>query len=106
MKHGRAVMPFGKYKGVHVRNVPDVYLSWLVNQEWIREPKWRWLAESIAAEFKHRDLHLEPIRFVSETKGFRDLMASLFDDNNEPLEGERKVRKFEEFKGENNADSK
>lgn len=28
-RHGRAVMPWGKFKGVRVRLLPDDYLSWL-----------------------------------------------------------------------------
>ena len=96
-RHGRAVMPFGKYRGVQIRNVPDVYLSWLINQDWMMLEQWRWLAESIAAEFRHRGLHLDPLSVIPETRGFRELMASLFDKQElQPLGGERKVRKCEE----------
>ena len=31
------VMPFGKYKDEDVSNVPESYLNWLSDQEWISE---------------------------------------------------------------------
>jgi uncharacterized protein (DUF3820 family) len=31
-------MPFGKYKGEDITDVPTDYLSWLEEQDWIREP--------------------------------------------------------------------
>ena len=57
-KHGRAVMPFGKHKGVGVKHIPDSYLSWLMGSGILNDPKWDWLKESVEKEFRARDLHV------------------------------------------------
>jgi hypothetical protein len=62
MKHGRAVMPWGKWKGTQVRHVPSDYLSWL----WgtvedggvLSAPEWRWVKDSVEAEMRHRGLNV------------------------------------------------
>lgn len=59
MKHGRAVVPFGKYKGVRIRLLPDDYLSWLTTAPMMQESKWRWLLDSLIAELKFRGLKYE-----------------------------------------------
>ena len=33
----RSPMPFGKYKGKPMEEVPDGYLLWLLEQEWLEE---------------------------------------------------------------------
>ncbi len=96
-RHGRAVIPFGKYKGVHVRNIPDDYLSWLLNwgEHWLGNDKWRWLTESIVAELHHRGL----VAQIPARTEFRKLMDELFGDKVEveAVHVERKVRKQDEF---------
>ena len=59
MRHGRACMPWGKYRGVRIRLIPDDYLSWLTTAPMMREPKWRWLWDSLVSELKFRDLKYE-----------------------------------------------
>lgn len=51
MRHGRAVMPFGKHRGIPVRLLPDDYLGWLATRDL---DLWKWLRESIAAELRFR----------------------------------------------------
>jgi uncharacterized protein (DUF3820 family) len=63
-RHGRAVLPWGKYKGVRIRLVPDDYLSFLTTTVILQDSKWDWLRESLLAELRHRgfraDLADEP----------------------------------------------
>lgn len=59
MKHGRAVIPFGKYKGVRVRIIPDDYLSWLMTAKMMKDPRWTWLRDSVIAELKFRGLRYD-----------------------------------------------
>ena len=59
MRHGRAVIPFGKYKGVRVRLLPDDYLSWLTTAPMIRAAKWKWLRDSLIAELEYRGLRAD-----------------------------------------------
>ena len=59
MRHGRAQMPWGRYKGVRVRLLPDDYLSWLTTLPMMRTEKWKWLWDSIIAELKFRGLKYE-----------------------------------------------
>lgn len=56
MRHGRAVIPFGKYKGVRIRLLPDDYLSWLTTAKMLRDHRWKWLRDSVIAELKFRGL--------------------------------------------------
>ena len=53
-RHGRAVIPFGKYKGVRIRLLPDDYLSFLTTTNLIRAAQWRWLKDSVIAELRFR----------------------------------------------------
>ena len=32
------VLPFGKFKGLPLDEVPLTYLDWLVDQEWLKDP--------------------------------------------------------------------
>ena len=45
-------MPWGKYRGVRVRHIPDGYLSWLAGLN--LDPKFWWLRASIAKEMGAR----------------------------------------------------
>ena len=56
---GRAVIPFGKYKGVRIRLLPADYLSWLTTAPMMREPRWKWLWDSLISELKFRGLNYE-----------------------------------------------
>jgi len=49
-------MPWGKYKGVRIRLIPDSYLSWLTTAPMLMDPKWWWLKESLRAELRFRGL--------------------------------------------------
>ena len=35
--HDDTIMPFGKYKGERLGNVPDHYLRWFAGQDWCDE---------------------------------------------------------------------
>lgn len=59
MRHGRAVIPFGKYKGVRIRLLPDDYLSWLTTAPMMKTAQWKWLWDSLIAELKFRGLNYE-----------------------------------------------
>jgi uncharacterized protein (DUF3820 family) len=57
-------IPFGKFKGVDIEDVPDSYLIWVSGELWFRtrEPK---LYENIVKELKYRekfDLHVKEER--------------------------------------------
>jgi len=58
-KHGRAYIPWGKFKGYRVRLLPDSYLSWLTTTFVMTAPEWRWLKESLIAELKFRGLRYD-----------------------------------------------
>jgi uncharacterized protein (DUF3820 family) len=58
-RHGRATMPWGKFKGVRISLVPDDYLSFLTTTCILSDPKWDWLRESLLAELRHRGLRVE-----------------------------------------------
>lgn len=49
-------MPFGKYKGVRVRLLPDDYLSWMTGCDILKLNQWNWLKESLLAELHFRGL--------------------------------------------------
>jgi uncharacterized protein (DUF3820 family) len=52
-------MPFGRYKGIRIRLLPDAYLSWLTTAPMMQVPEWRWLHDSLIAELKFRGLKYE-----------------------------------------------
>jgi uncharacterized protein (DUF3820 family) len=35
--NGLTWMPFGKYKGVRIRDIPSEYLQWIYSQEWFED---------------------------------------------------------------------
>ena len=57
MGHGRAIMPFGKYRGVRIRLLPDGYLSWMTTI--LSDDRWRWLKDSLVAELRFRGLRAD-----------------------------------------------
>lgn len=63
-RHGRAVMPWGKFKGVRIRLLPDDYVSWLTTTDIVKAAQWRWLKDSLIAELKFRGLRYD----LAETK--------------------------------------
>ncbi len=58
-RHGRAVMPWGKWKGTRIRLLPDAYLSWLTETPILQDPKWWYLKESLLAELRFRGLRAD-----------------------------------------------
>lgn len=58
-RHGRAVMPWGKYRGVRIRLLPDSYVSWLTTSVIMQDAKWWWLRESLEAELRFRGLRAD-----------------------------------------------
>jgi len=34
-EYGDTIIPFGRYKGSKIKDIPESYLRWLVNQNWI-----------------------------------------------------------------------
>jgi hypothetical protein len=58
-RHGRAVMPWGKYRGVRLRLLPDSYLSWLTTSRVMTDPRWNWLKDSLTAELEFRGFQLQ-----------------------------------------------
>jgi uncharacterized protein (DUF3820 family) len=58
-RHGNARMPWGKWKNVRVRLLPDDYLSWLTTTPILKEPRWRWLKDSLIAELEFRGLRAD-----------------------------------------------
>lgn len=44
-------MPFGKYEGARIAELPDGYLEWLAEQPWLRDP----LRRRVAAELRARE---------------------------------------------------
>ena len=59
MRHGRATIPFGKYRGVRIRLLPNDYLSWLTTAPMMRDKKWKWLWDSLISELKFRGFNYE-----------------------------------------------
>ena len=51
------LMPFGKHKGVAMRDVPAEYLDWLIGQDWIN--KWPRVEAYIMQNKKAIDLELK-----------------------------------------------
>ena len=50
----RDLIPFGKYQGQDIVDVPSSYLKWLCLQEWF-EAKYRKLLAAVDEELKFRD---------------------------------------------------
>ena len=87
-RHGRAVVPFGKWKGCAVRNLPTDYLDWLAgcfanSEAWtdkdgevksfsLADPKWNWLRESVIAEMRHRGLNVDALVEEQLRQNFAD----------------------------------
>jgi uncharacterized protein (DUF3820 family) len=45
------VLPFGKFKGMSVSDAPETYLTWLADQDWLRDP----LQTAIEIELDRRE---------------------------------------------------
>lgn len=61
MSDGEAVLPFGKFRGCRIGEVPDSYLVWLSENDWF-EKKYPDLQERINEELGFRDsqdIHIE-----------------------------------------------
>jgi uncharacterized protein (DUF3820 family) len=83
VRHGNAVMPWGKYRGVRIRCLPDDYLSWLTTSAVKEGSRWWWLRESLLAELRFRGLNVKgvllpdaqpvplPLAVVPRTRRFR-----------------------------------
>lgn len=52
-------MPWGKWRGVRLRLIPDAYLSWLTTTVIIRDHKWNWLKQSLIAELEYRGMRYD-----------------------------------------------
>ena len=59
MKHGRARMPWGKFKGTRIRLLPNDYISWLTTSAIMKDDKWWFLKESLMAELRFRGLRAD-----------------------------------------------
>jgi uncharacterized protein (DUF3820 family) len=59
VRHGRAQMPWGRYRGVRIRLIPDDYLSWLTTAPMMKAAQWKWLWDSVISELKYRGLKYE-----------------------------------------------
>ena len=46
-------MPFGKFRGYDVKDLPDFYLAWLVSLDDLRAN----LADAVEEEWRHRHYH-------------------------------------------------
>ena len=53
----RDPMPFGKYEGERMENVPAAYLDWLRDQKWLKE--WPAVEEYIRRNKKEIDFELK-----------------------------------------------
>jgi uncharacterized protein (DUF3820 family) len=53
MSEGTAVLPFGRYTGCSISEVPDSYLNYLSETDWF-EKKYPKLQEAINAEMEYR----------------------------------------------------
>lgn len=58
-RHGHALMPWGKFKGVRLRLIPVEYLSWLTTTFVMRATEWKWLKDSLISELQFRGLDVE-----------------------------------------------
>jgi len=53
-------MPFGKYKGKDIEDLPRSYLEWLSGEKWFWD-KYPEGCKAVAAEMKYRDKFGEPV---------------------------------------------
>lgn len=84
-RRGRAVMPWGKYKGVRVNNLPDDYISWLTTFPGFSEVKWKWLRDSIEKELNARGMKADfvPDEIAVEPSGVAVVTARRINLENE-----------------------
>lgn len=79
---GRAVIPFGKFKGCRLRNLPSDYLSFLTRLPMMRDDRWKWLKDSLYAELEFRGMNvvgseLEDADQSREVPVLRDTVRSI-----------------------------
>jgi len=46
-------IPFGKYKGKDIEDIPNSYLNWIVGEDWFKV-KYKDLCNTIRKELKYR----------------------------------------------------
>lgn len=54
-------IPFGKFRGIDIEDIPDDYLKWVIGEDWFKV-KFKTLCEIIKKELKYRDdfdLHIK-----------------------------------------------
>jgi uncharacterized protein (DUF3820 family) len=54
MADGESIIPFGKYKGKTIEDIPSDYLDYLLSEEWF-ETKFKDLYEEVKQEMKFRN---------------------------------------------------
>jgi hypothetical protein len=82
-------MPFGKYRGCQVEDLPREYLEWLADQDWLREPLASAVAEALSdrwdagAVSRSTDLpaDLRPVAQELVSIGYRALAQRLHPDH-------------------------
>lgn len=79
-------MPFGKYKGVRVRLIPDSYLSWMTTSAIVKDPQWWWIKESVLAELRYRGFRADLADTQDPDAPIGNTIAPL------PVPGARKFR--------------
>jgi hypothetical protein len=46
-------MPFGKHRGKEIRELPDQYIQWILEQEWLRYPLKRQLEDELEGRMRN-----------------------------------------------------
>ncbi len=70
-----ARMPFGKHRGELVRDLPDEYLSWLLDEVDIQSERLRLAIETEAERRRYEAEHEEPRRFFDRLNAPRPEVA-------------------------------
>jgi uncharacterized protein (DUF3820 family) len=69
-RHGRAIMPLGKFRGAQVSVLPNDYLLWFFSNCPIDRTQFNWLFESVGAELRHRGFNTDGVQ-VEPTQTFK-----------------------------------
>ena len=56
-RHGKAIMPWGKWRGVRIALLPNDYLSWLTTSIVMTDSRWEWLKDSLLKELRARGMN-------------------------------------------------
>ena len=51
-----AIIPFGKYRGEEIEDIPSSYLRFLLNEEWFEE-RFEDLYDEVSDVYDYRDRH-------------------------------------------------